>query len=83
MIWLTQFVQTWLRTESSLGKKLPEYPTEKDEVMVFQPRVEEAQRHARIEMKNLMEKNGKKGSTSRSAARGNKRRHDNMDAEEG
>ncbi|KAK2061985.1 DEAD/DEAH box helicase [Colletotrichum caudatum] len=85
---VTQYdLEIWLRIEAALGKKLDEYPTQKEEVMVFQTRVEEAQRHARIEMKNLMETKGKKGSTLKGkrggAVGGGKRRHDDMDAEEG
>lgn len=67
-----------------MGKKLDEFPTEKDEVMVFQARVEEAQRHARIEMKHLMENRGKKGAVLKGKFVGDsKRRHDGMDADEG
>lgn len=52
--------------------------------MVFKPRIEQAQRHARNEMKNLMEDRGKKGSVLRGRHTGQtKRRHDTMDAEEG
>ncbi|KZL85061.1 atp-dependent rrna helicase rrp3, partial [Colletotrichum incanum] len=85
---VTQYdLEIWLRIEAALGKKLDEYPTQKEEVMVFQNRVEEAQRHARMEMKNLMEAKGKKGSTLKGkrggAGGGGKRRHDDMDAEEG
>ncbi|TQN67717.1 ATP-dependent rRNA helicase RRP3 [Colletotrichum shisoi] len=86
---VTQYdLEIFLRIEAALGKKLDEYPTQKDEVMVFQNRVEEAQRHARMEMKNLMETKGKKGSTLKGgkkggAGSGGKRRHDDMDAEEG
>ncbi|KAL2758816.1 hypothetical protein ACRALDRAFT_2120224 [Sodiomyces alcalophilus JCM 7366] len=80
---VTQYdLEIWLRIEAALGKKLKEYPTEKDQVMVFQPRVEEAQRHARIEMKNIHESRDRKGGIRGKAGRP-KRRHDNMDAEEG
>ena len=53
--------------------------------MVFKPRVEEAQRHSRNEMKNLMDDRGNKGSVlrGRHTGKGGKRRHDAMDAEEG
>ncbi len=55
--------------------------------MVFKPRLEEAQRHARNEMKTLMDDRGKKGSVLKgrhtARAAGGKRRHDGMDAEEG
>lgn len=81
---VTQYdLEIWLRIEAALGKKLKEYPTEKDQVMVFQPRVEEAQRHAKIEMKNIHESRGGRGAAARGRAGRTKRRHDNMDAEEG
>lgn len=76
-----------MRIEAALGTKLTEYALEKDEVMVFNPRVEEAQRHARNEMKQLMEDRGKRGSVlagsrrRKGGASGSNR--DDMDAEEG
>ncbi|KAH0419808.1 ATP-dependent rRNA helicase rrp3 [Colletotrichum camelliae] len=80
---MTQYdLEIYLRIEAALGKKLPEYPTQKDEVDVFQTRVEEAQRVARTEMKNMMDAKGKRG-TAFKGGKGGKRRHDNMDAEEG
>ncbi|OAA53559.1 ATP-dependent rRNA helicase RRP3 [Cordyceps fumosorosea ARSEF 2679] len=72
--------EPFLRIEAALGKKLTEFPTVKEEVMAFQVRVEEAQRHARIEMKNLTEARNR-GATSRKG-RGDKRRRDDMDREE-
>ncbi|TGO59103.1 hypothetical protein BCON_0048g00290 [Botryotinia convoluta] len=83
---VTQYdVEIWMRIEAALGKKQDEYPTVKDEVMVFKPRVEEAQRHARNEMKNLHEDRGKKGAVlkGRRPANGAKRGRDEMDREEG
>ncbi|KAH8662935.1 P-loop containing nucleoside triphosphate hydrolase protein [Tricladium varicosporioides] len=83
---VTQYdVEIWLRIEAALGKKQEEYATEKEEVMVFKARVEEAQRHARNEMKNLHEDRGKKGSIlkGRRPANGGKRGRDEMDREEG
>ncbi|XDG10242.1 hypothetical protein ABKA04_009857 [Annulohypoxylon sp. FPYF3050] len=83
---VTQYdIEIYQRIEAALGKKLDEYETDKEEVMVFKSRVEEAQRHARTEMKNLMEDRGNKGSVlkGRHAGRTAKRRHDAMDAEEG
>ncbi|KAM3559158.1 hypothetical protein MY1884_003617 [Beauveria asiatica] len=78
---VTQYdYEPFTRIEAALGKKLDEFPTEKEEVMTFQVRVEEAQRHARNEMKNLMESRNK-GATSRKG-RGDKRRRDDMDREE-
>ncbi|KAH7127502.1 P-loop containing nucleoside triphosphate hydrolase protein [Dactylonectria macrodidyma] len=76
---VTQYdVEIYLRIEAALGKKLTEYPTVKDEVMAFQNRVEQAQRHARIQMKSVSEEMGKK-----KGGRASKRRRDNMDQEEG
>lgn len=84
---VTQYdVEIWLRIEAALGKKQKEYDTEKEEVMVFKARVEEAQRHARNEMKNLHEDRGKKGSVlkGRRPKGGDKKRgRDEMDKEEG
>ncbi|KAA8566900.1 hypothetical protein EYC84_009997 [Monilinia fructicola] len=82
---VTQYdVEIWMRIEAALGKKQDEYQTVKDEVMVFKPRVEEAQRHARNEMKNLHEDRGKKGAVlkGRRPAKGAKRGRDEMDREE-
>ncbi|KAK4044134.1 P-loop containing nucleoside triphosphate hydrolase protein [Parachaetomium inaequale] len=85
---VTQYdLEIWLRTEAALGVQLDEYALEKDEVMVFKPRVEEAQRHAKNEMKMLMDDRGKKGSVLK-GGKGRKRgppgsSRDNMDAEEG
>ncbi|PHH52030.1 ATP-dependent rRNA helicase RRP3 [Ceratocystis fimbriata CBS 114723] len=85
---MTQYdIEIFTRIEAALGMKFPEYPTEKNEVMVFQGRVEEAQHHAKMEMKQLQESKGNKrgGKTQRGprGAGGNRRRHDGMDAEEG
>jgi ATP-dependent RNA helicase DDX47/RRP3 len=85
---VTQYdVEVWLRIEAALGKKQKEHETVKEEVMVFKARVEEAQRHARNEMKNLHEDRGKKGATlkGRRPAKGTngKRSRDEMDREEG
>jgi ATP-dependent RNA helicase DDX47/RRP3 len=77
---LTQYdVELFQRIEAALGKKLDEYPSEKEEVMAFQARVEEAQRHAKVEMRNLQEQKGNRGSTMR----GNRRKRDDMDKDEG
>lgn len=77
---VTQFdFEVWLRTEHSLGKQLPEYKTEKDEVMVLSERVAEASRQATIEMKSFDEKRGGKGKKFRKG----KRSRDDMDQEEG
>ncbi|KAI1504483.1 P-loop containing nucleoside triphosphate hydrolase protein [Biscogniauxia marginata] len=83
---VTQYdVELYQRIEAAIGKKLTEYETDKEEVMVFRQRIEEAQRYARNEMKNLLEDRGKKGSVLKGhhPSKGGKRRHDGMDAEEG
>jgi ATP-dependent RNA helicase DDX47/RRP3 len=84
---VTQYdVEIFKRTEAALKMQLKEYDTDKDEVMVFKPRVEEAQRHARNEMKNLHEDRGNKGSVlkGRRPKEGSKKRgRDEMDREEG
>jgi ATP-dependent RNA helicase DDX47/RRP3 len=83
---VTQYdVEIWMRIEAAMGKKQDEYSYVKDEVMVFKPRVEEAQRVARNEMKNLHEDRGNKGSVlkGRRPAKGQKRDRSEMDREEG
>lgn len=83
---VTQYdVEVWLRIEAALGKKLGAYETVKEEVMVLNERVSEAQRHAVTEMKDLHEKRGTRGATlrGRRPANGAKRSRDEMDREEG
>ncbi|KAH0494558.1 hypothetical protein TgHK011_001175 [Trichoderma gracile] len=81
---VTQYdFEIYQRIEAALGKKLDAYPTEKEEVMAFQSRVEEAQREARIEMKAFLENKGKGKGKGKVKAGGPKRRRDNMDEEEG
>ncbi|TPX12490.1 uncharacterized protein E0L32_006902 [Thyridium curvatum] len=87
---VTQYdVEIFKRIEHALGKELPGYKADKEEVMVFKQRVSEAQRHARVEIKELMENRGKKGATLRGrrdggkGGKGTSRRADNMDADEG
>lgn len=72
-------IEVWLRVETALGKKLPEYDTEKEEVMVIAERVAEASRQATIEMKSFDEKRGGRG---KKFGKG-KRSRDDMDQEEG
>ncbi|OPB42639.1 ATP-dependent rRNA helicase RRP3 [Trichoderma guizhouense] len=80
---VTQYdVEIYQRIEAALGKTLETYPTEKEEVMAFQSRVEEAQRETRVEMKSFLEAREKKGKGKGKTA-GPKRRRDNMDQEEG
>lgn len=50
---VTQYdVELYQRIEELIGKKLPAYEMEHDEVKVLQERVSEAQRYARTEMKD-------------------------------
>jgi len=84
---LTSFrydIELYQRIEAALGKQLPQYAADKEAVMVFKPRVEEAQAHARNEMKSLLEDRGKKGAVLKGRRHGKstKRRADDMDVEE-
>ena len=49
-------IELYQRIEKLLGKKLDEYPTKSEEVMVLGERVAEAQRFAQKEIKELEEK---------------------------
>ncbi|TQS37603.1 hypothetical protein Golomagni_01918 [Golovinomyces magnicellulatus] len=84
---VTQYdVEIFKRTEAALKMELKEFETDKDEVMVFKARVEEAQRYARNEMKALHEDRGKKGAVLKGRRREKgiaKRDRDGMDREEG
>ncbi|XP_051996241.1 probable ATP-dependent RNA helicase DDX47 [Xyrauchen texanus] len=54
---VTQYdVELFQRIEVLIGKKLPAFPTQEEEVMMLMERVSEAQRFARIEMKEQGEK---------------------------
>ncbi|KAK9746491.1 Helicase conserved C-terminal domain [Popillia japonica] len=58
---VTQYdVELYQRIEELIGKKLPLYKTEEDEVMVLQERVAESQRIAKLEMKDLGDKKKRK-----------------------
>lgn len=76
-----------MRIEAALGKKLEEYETDKEEVMMLGDRVNEAQRLAIREMKDLHDKRGSKGATLRGRRPGRgvggKKSRDEMDREEG
>lgn len=88
---VTQYdVELFMRTEAALkmDPKMEVYPLEEKEVMVFKARVEEAQRHARNEMKNLHDDRGNKGSVlkgrrPKDGHGGKKGGRDHMDREEG
>lgn len=54
---VTQYdVELFQRIEHLIGKKLPVFPTEDDEVMMLTERVTEAQRFARMELREHGEK---------------------------
>ncbi|XP_072277056.1 probable ATP-dependent RNA helicase DDX47 [Pyxicephalus adspersus] len=54
---VTQYdVELFQRIEHMIGKKLPAYPTQEEEVMLLNERVSEAQRIARIELREHGEK---------------------------
>ena len=82
---VTQYdIEIWQRIEAALGKKLGEYKTDRDEVMILAERVGEAQRMAVGEMKVLRQKRGAKGARlpARKPGAGKKGRED-MDKDEG
>ncbi|KAF9926143.1 ribosomal RNA processing protein [Linnemannia zychae] len=59
---VTQYdVEVYQRIEQALGKKLEEFPTDKDAVMLLQERVSEAQRFAITELKEQHASRGKSG----------------------
>ncbi|KXJ11593.1 probable ATP-dependent RNA helicase DDX47 [Exaiptasia diaphana] len=54
---VTQYdVELFQRIEQLIGKKLPLYPTVEEEVMLLNERVTEAQRFARMELREIAEK---------------------------
>ncbi|CAH1116065.1 unnamed protein product [Phaedon cochleariae] len=58
---VTQYdVELYQRIEQLIGKQLPLYKTEDDEVMALQERVAESQRIAKMEIKDLSDKKGKR-----------------------
>jgi ATP-dependent RNA helicase DDX47/RRP3 len=80
-------MEIWLRIEAALGKKVDEYPMEKDEVMVFRGRVEEGCRYARSEMNNQRAHGSQIGAKPQRLGRqkgraGKSRRNGDMDREE-
>ncbi|KAK5640842.1 hypothetical protein RI129_009389 [Pyrocoelia pectoralis] len=58
---VTQYdVELYQRIEHLIGKQLPLYKIEEDEVMALQERVAESQRVAKMEMKDIIDKKGGK-----------------------
>ena len=82
---VTQYdVEIWQRIEAAMGKKLGEFPTARDMVMVLGERVGEAQKMAAKEMKALHEKRGTNGATLKGRRKVlGKRERDGMDREVG
>lgn len=58
-------MELYQRIEQLLGKKLPLYPTEEEEVMLLGDRVAEAQRTAKLEQKDMDDKKGGGGKRKR------------------
>lgn len=58
-------MELYQRIEQLLGKKLPLYPTEEEEVMLLGDRVAEAQRTAKLEQKDMEDKKGGGGKRKR------------------
>ncbi|KAL8983851.1 MAG: hypothetical protein Q9205_002021 [Flavoplaca limonia] len=88
---VTQYdFEIYQRIEHALGKKLEEFPVEKDELIVFGETVNEAQRLAIRKMKDLHEERGKAGAKLRGrrprdlgSGKHGRQRGDGMDQEEG
>lgn len=82
---VTQYdIELWQRIEAALGKKLGEYETDREEVMILGEHVGEAQGMAIREMKDLHEKRGTRGATLRGRKPGGgKRGREDMDREQG
>ncbi|KAJ2248595.1 ribosomal RNA processing protein, partial [Coemansia sp. RSA 1287] len=67
---VTQYdVELLQRIEQVIGKKLDEFPSEKDAIMLLQERVNEAQRIAVLELKEIQSKRGKGGKGNDKRAR--------------
>jgi len=88
---VTQYdLELYLRIETALGKKLDQYHVEKEQVLLLQERVGEAQREAILKMKEVHEKrdgrNGNKGKHGKNAwgVKGGRieKNRENMDREE-
>ncbi|KAJ2468011.1 ribosomal RNA processing protein, partial [Coemansia sp. RSA 2322] len=57
---VTQYdVELLQRIEQVIGKKLDEFPGEKDAILLLQERVNEAQRMAMLELKDIQSSRGK------------------------
>ena len=59
LTFVTQYdVELYQRIEHLLGKQLPLFPCEEDEVMALQERVAEAQRTAKLDLKDIDDRKG-------------------------
>lgn len=88
---VTQYdLELYLRIETALGKKLDQYHVEKEQVLLLEERVGEAQREAILKMKEVHEKRdghgGGKGKHGKNVwgVKGGRvqKNRDNMDREE-
>ncbi|CAF1491879.1 unnamed protein product [Rotaria magnacalcarata] len=92
---VTQYdIELYQRIEHLIGKQLPQYSTHEDEVMLFLERVNEADRQARIQMKEMEdEKKGSRqnrkrkekqnGDFDETKSTNKKRKHESNDSENG
>lgn len=80
----TQYdVELLLRVEAALGKKLDEFPTVKEDVLLFSERVEDAQREAVRQMKEQHDKEkGRRGGRVSGKGGNDRRRRGDADREE-
>ncbi|KAG0636157.1 P-loop containing nucleoside triphosphate hydrolase protein [Tuber brumale] len=83
---VTQYeVELFLRIEAALGKKIPEFDVQEEDVLIFSERVGEAQREAAKQLREEREKKGgrREGRSVGVGSKGKgKRRRDDMDQEE-
>lgn len=92
---VTQYdIELYQRIEHLIGKQLPQYSTHEDEVMLLLERVNEADRQARIQMKEIedekkdeLQKRKKKGKqngdSNEMKSMNKKRKHESHDSENG
>jgi ATP-dependent RNA helicase DDX47/RRP3 len=80
---VTQYdVELFQRIENLIGKQLPVYKTQDDEVMHLQERVAEAQRLSKIQIKEMDEKKKQNGKFKRKGAEAGSENEDKLDTEE-
>ena len=76
-------IELFQRIEQALGMKMEVYPVEKEEVMTLKPRIEEAQRQAKNEMKDMVFGDRRGGAGDRRSKKAShRRRGDDRDKEE-